>query len=71
MSALLDNKEEINEQKDRKTDKKKGKKKRLCLSILVLIMLLFVPLSAYASEIKSDGKTTQALEEEKDRKSVV
>jgi flagellar basal body-associated protein FliL len=56
MSALLDNKEEINEQKDRKTDKKKGKKKRLCLSILVLIMLLFVPLSAYASEIKSDGK---------------
>ena len=64
MSALLDNKEEINEQKDRKTDKKKGKKKRLCLSILVLIMLLFVPLSAYASEIKSDGKTTQALEEE-------
>ena len=27
-------------------------------------MLLFVPLSAYASEIKSDGKTTQALEEE-------
>ena len=64
MSALLDNKEEINEQKDRKMDKKKGKKKRLCLSILVLIMLLFVPLSAYASEIKSDGKTTQALEEE-------
>ena len=60
MSALLDNKEEINEQKDRKTDKKK----RLCLSILVLIMLLFVPLSAYASEIKSDGKTTQVIEEE-------
>ena len=60
----MDNKEEMNEQKDRKTDKKKGKKKRLCLSILVLIMLLFVPLSAYASEIKSDGKTTQALEEE-------
>ena len=44
--------------------RKKGRKKRLCLSILVLIMLLFVPLSAYASEIKSDGKTTQALEEE-------
>ena len=44
--------------------RKKGKKKRLCLSILVLIMLLFIPLSAYASEIKSDGKTTQALEEE-------
>jgi signal transduction histidine kinase len=60
MSALLDNKEEMNEQKDRKTDKKK----RLCLSILVLIMLLFVPLSAYASEIKSDGKTTQVIEEE-------
>ena len=44
--------------------RKKGRKKRLCLSILVLIILLFVPLSAYASEIKSDGKTTQALEEE-------
>ena len=56
----MDIKEEMNEQKDRKTDKKK----RLCLSILVLIMLLFVPLSAYASEIKSDGKTTQVIEEE-------
>ena len=44
--------------------RKKGRKKRLCLSILVLIMSLFVPLFAYASEIKSDGKTTQALEEE-------
>ena len=44
--------------------RKKGKKKRLCLSIFVLIMLLFVPLSAYASEIKSDGKTTQVIEEE-------
>ena len=43
---------------------KKDKKKRLCLSILALIMLLFVPVSAYASEIKSDGKTTQAMEEE-------
>lgn len=43
---------------------KKDKKKRLCLSILALIMLLFVPLSAYASEIKSDGKTTQGIEEE-------
>ena len=31
---------------------------------LVLIVLLFVPLSAYASEIKSDGKTTQGIEEE-------
>ena len=60
----MDNKEEMNEQKDRKTDKKKGKKKRLCLSILILIVLLFVPLSAYASEIKSDGKTTQGIEEE-------
>ena len=43
---------------------KKDKKKRLCLSILALIMLLFVPVSAYASEIKSDGKTTQVIEEE-------
>ena len=43
---------------------KKDKKKRLCLSILALIMLLFVPVSAYASEIKSGGKTTQAMEEE-------
>ena len=43
---------------------KKDKKKRLCLSILALIMLLFVPVSAYALEIKSDGKTTQAMEEE-------
>ena len=33
--------------------RKKGKKKRLCLSIFVLIMLLFVPLSAYASETKT------------------
>lgn len=56
----MDNKEEMNEQKDRKTDKKK----RVCLSILVLIMLLFVPVSAYASEIKNDGKTTQGIEEE-------
>ena len=44
--------------------RKKGKKKRLCLSILILIVLLLVPLSAYASEIKSDGKTTQVIEEE-------
>ena len=52
---------------NRKTEKrmrKKGKKKRICLSILVLMMLLFVPVSAYASEIKSDGKTTQGIEEE-------
>lgn len=44
--------------------RKKGKKIGLCLSILVLIMLLFVPVSVYASEIKSDGKTTQAMAEE-------
>ena len=43
---------------------KKDKKKRLCLRILPLIMLLFVSVLAYASEIKSDGKTTQAMEEE-------
>ena len=43
---------------------RKDKKKRLCLSILALIMLLFVPVFAYASEIKSDGKTTQVIEEE-------
>ena len=43
---------------------KKDKKKRLCLSILALIMLLFIPVFAYASEIKSDGKTTQAMKEE-------
>ena len=60
----MDNKEEMNEPKDRKMDKKKRQEKRLCLSIFVLIMLLFVPLSAYASEIKSDGKTTQVIEEE-------
>ena len=48
------------EKRIRKTDKKKS----LWLSILVLIMLLFVPASAYASEIKSDGKTTQVIEEE-------
>ena len=50
----------MNEQKDRKTDKKK----RLCLSIFAIIMLLFVSASVYASEIKSDGKTTQKVEEE-------
>ena len=42
----------------------KDKNKRLCLSILAIIMLLFVSASGYASEIKSDGKTTQAIEEE-------
>ena len=46
----------MNEQKDRKTDKTK----RFYLSILAFVMLFFV----YASEIKSDGKTTQAMEEE-------
>ena len=48
------------EKRIRKTDKKKS----LWINILVLIMLLFVPASAYASEIKSDGKTTQAMEKE-------
>lgn len=43
---------------------KKDKKKRMCLRILALIMLLFVPVSVYASEIKSDGNTTQAMKEE-------
>ena len=44
--------------------RKKGKKKRFYLSIFAFIMLLFVPVFVYASEIKSDGKTTQAMEEE-------
>ena len=60
MSALMDNKEGMNEQKDRKTDKKK----RLCLSIFAFVTLLFIPVSVYASEITSDGKTTQVIEEE-------
>ena len=47
-----------------KRTRKKGKKKRLCLSIFAFVMLLFVPVFVYASEIKSDGKTTQAIEEE-------
>ena len=34
------------------------------MSIFVLVMLLFVPVFAYASEIKSDGKITQVIEEE-------
>ena len=42
----------------------KNKNKRLCLSIFAIIMLLFVSASVYASEIKSDGKTTQAMGEE-------
>ena len=33
----MDNKEEMNEQKDRKTDKKKRQEKRLCLSILAYL----------------------------------
>ncbi len=52
------------DRKIKKRIRKKGKKKRVCLSILALIMLLFVPVSVYASEIKSDGNTTQAIEEE-------
>ena len=44
--------------------RKKGKKIRVCLSILALIMLLFVSAPVYASEIKSDGNTTQVMEEE-------
>lgn len=42
----------------------KNKNKRLCLSIFAIIMLLFVSASVYASEMKSDEKTTQAMEEE-------
>ena len=42
----------LNEQKDRKADKKK----RFYLSIFAFIMLLFVPVFVYASEMKSDGK---------------
>ena len=42
----------------------KNKNKRLCLSIFAIIMLLFVSASVYASEMKSDGNTTQAMEEE-------
>ena len=44
--------------------RKKGKKKRFYLSIFAFIMLLFVPVFVYASEMKSDGKTTQVIEEE-------
>ena len=64
MSALMDHKRERMNRKTEKRMRKKGKKKRICLSILVLMMLLFVPVSAYASEIKSDEKTTQGIEEE-------
>nr|WP_288548620.1 transporter substrate-binding domain-containing protein [uncultured Blautia sp.] len=47
-----------------KQTRKKGKKKRLCLSIFAFVMLFFVPVFVYASEIKSDEKTTQAMEKE-------
>ena len=52
---------------NRKTEKrirKTDRKKRFYLSILAFVMLLFVPVFVYSSEIKSDGKTTQAMEEE-------
>ena len=48
------------EKRIRKTDKKKS----VWLSILVLIMLLLVPASVHASEMKSNGKTAQAMEKE-------
>ena len=64
MSVSMEHKRERMNRKIEKRIRKKGKKKRICLSVLVLIMLLFVPVSAYASEIKSDGKTTQAMAEE-------
>ena len=44
--------------------RKKDKTKRSYLSVIAFVMLLFVPVFVYASEIKSDGKTTQAMEEE-------
>ena len=50
--------------KIKKRIRKKDKAKRFYLSILAFVMLLFVPVFVYASEIKSDGKTTQAMEEE-------
>ena len=59
----MDNKRKMNRKIEKRIGKR-DKKKRLCLSILALIMLLFVPVSAYASEIKSDGKITQVIEEE-------
>ena len=48
------------EKRIRKTDKKKS----VWLSILVLIMLLLVPASVHASEMKGNGKTAQAMEKE-------
>ncbi|MFR6387151.1 MAG: ATP-binding protein [Lachnospiraceae bacterium] len=44
--------------------RKKSKKNRVCLSIFAFVMLLFVPFFVYASETKSDGNTTQVIEEE-------
>ena len=44
--------------------RKKSKNNRVCLSIFAFVMLLFVPFFVYASEMKSDGKTTQVIEEE-------
>ena len=64
MSALMDHKREKMNRTIEKRIGKKDKKKRLCLRILPLIMLLFVSVLAYASEIKSDEKTTQEMEEE-------
>ncbi len=52
---------------NRKIEKRirnKGEKKRIYLSIFAFVMLLFVPVSVYATETKSDGNTTQAMEEE-------
>ena len=50
--------------KIKKRIRKKDKAKRFYLSILAFVMLLFVPVFVYASEMKSDGKTTQVIEEE-------
>ena len=44
--------------------RKKVEKKRFYLSIFAFVMLLFVSVSVYATETKSDGNTTQAMEEE-------
>ena len=44
--------------------RKKSKNNRVCLSIFAFVMLLFVSFFVYASETKSDGNTTQVIEEE-------
>ena len=44
--------------------RKKSKNNRVCLSIFAFVMLLFIPFFVYASETKSDGNTTQVIEEE-------